>query len=191
MQIFEHIVQLLSAISWPATVLIIFYGFRRQLTSVLPGLRRFKAGPVEAEFEKEIEQISNEQMRHLQNTLSSSQEALTRKDELAKIAQVSPRTAIIDAWHGIEFTLKKAILQRLGGNSPPPNISSPISMIRELAKEGCLDTSDVSLLHELKGIRNQIMYLPDFEPSYKSVIKFVELAVLIQEKLYKLSEISI
>lgn len=189
MEIFEQISRLLDAIAWPATVLIIFFVFRRQLTNLVPGLRRFKAGPVEAEFEKEIKQISDEQMWHLPSTESSAQ-AATRKNELAKIAQINSRAAIIDAWQGIEFALKNATLQRFGGASPPPNISSPISMIRELAQDGCLDTSEVSLLHELRGLRNQATHLPDFVPSYESAMNFVELAVRIQQKLNKLSEMS-
>lgn len=189
MEIFKQIVKLLDTIAWPVTVLIIFYMFREQLAILLPGLRRLKAGPVEAEFEKEIKQISDEQIRHLPNTDSSPQ-AVTRKNQLAETAQINSQNAIIDAWQGIEFALKKAILQRFGGNSPPPNITSPISMIRELLQEGCLDTSEVSLLHELRGLKNQVTHLPDFKPSHESVMTFFELAVRIEEKLNNLSNIS-
>ena len=188
MEYIKLLVQLIEAIAWPGTALVIFFAFRKQLVALLPSIRRFKAGPVEAEFEKEVELISSDQLPRLPSA-KDSPDALSRRDQLLRVAQVNPRVAIIDAWQGIEFALKRAALQRFGGSSPPPDISSPVSLIRDLAEEDCLDTSDVSLLHELRGLRNQATHLPDFGPSYESAANYIELAVRTQEKLDELAKI--
>ena len=190
MVIIELIVRLIEAIAWPATVLLIFFTFRKQLLAIFPFLRRFKAGPLEAEFEKEVQEVTAGQMWKLPSP-ESSPKAVTRREMLLQVAQIDPRVAIIDAWRGIEFSLKRAVLQRLGGTSPPPDISSPISMIRDLAQENALDANDVSLLHELRGLRNQATHLPDFSLTYEAARNYTELAVRLQEKLDRLAKINI
>lgn len=189
MAILELIVRLIEPAAWPAAFLIIFFAFRKQLLTLLPSLRRVKAGPVEAEFEKEVQEISSEQMWRLPGP-DSSQRTASRRGQLLEVARINPRVAVIDAWLGIELSLKKAVLQRLGGSSPPPNISSPVSMIRELAQEGSLDATDVSLLHELRGLRTQATHLPDFTPAFEAAQSYIELAIRIQDKLDALAQVS-
>ena len=189
MNVLELLVRLVEAVAWPGTVLLIVCMFRRQFVGILPLLKRLKAGPVEAEFEQGVAEISNAQSWHLPAP-DASAEATSRRQQLIGIAQINPRMAIIDAWQGIEFSLKKATLQRFGGNSPAPSVSSPVTMIRELAHEGCIDASDVSLLHELRGLRNQATHLPEYGPSFESVSSYIDLAVRVQEKLDELAQIS-
>lgn len=120
-------IELLEVLAWPITTLIIFFSAKDNFLSLLPNIKKLKAGSIEAEFENEIKQVSNEHWELPK--IESSPNASSQKDQFLEIAKVNPRLSIIDAWQQIEFSLKKAALQRFGGYSPPPNISSPISLI--------------------------------------------------------------
>ena len=124
MEIASLIVRFFEALAWPITVLLIFFFTREQLLTMLRPIRRFKVGPVEAEFEREVEQITK-----LQPPPVIPRKAESRQGELIRIAQINPRSAILDAWLGVESSLKRAALQRFGGSSPPPDISSPVSLV--------------------------------------------------------------
>lgn len=187
MTLAEFIVRIVEALAWPGTVLIISFAFRKQLVSLVPLLRRIRAGGFEAEFDKEMENVTADEGWRLQGS-ELSPFLNSRRDELLRIAQINPRLAVIDAWQGIEFSLKRAVLQRFGASSPPPKVSSPVSMIRMLGSEELIDTSDVSLLHELRGLRNSVTHLPDFGLGYDSAVDYIELAIRLQEKLDELGQ---
>lgn len=179
-------IELLEILAWPITTLIIFFSAKDNFLSLLPNIKKLKAGPIEAEFENEIKQVINEHWELPK--IESSPNASSQNDQFLEIAKINPRLSIIDAWQQIEFSLKKAALQRFGGYSPPPNVSSPISLIRDLAREDFLSKDDVTLLNELRGLRNQATHLEELGLSYDAAKNYIELAVRIQQKLNDLAQ---
>ena len=67
-----------------------------------------------------------------------------------QIAAINPRTAILEAWQGIESAVRKAAIQRIGG-SPMPDISSPLKMVRALAQTEVINSKGAALFHDLSS----------------------------------------
>jgi len=180
-------VRIIEALTWPSTVLAVVLLLKTQVIALFPFLKRLKAGPVEAEFERQVEEIKNEAPWQL-----PSPDRLplvdARRQQLIQIAQINPRAAILDAWQGIEFAVKKAGLQRIIG-SPAPDISSPLRVVRALAQEQIIGPEEVSLFHDLRGLRNQATHAPDFSPTYESALNYIELAARLQTKFEELSNV--
>jgi hypothetical protein len=187
MEIVDRLLRLIEIMVWPGVALVIFFSFKDDLVKLLPSVKKLKAGPVEAEFENEIKKVTEEHWELPQIETSTS--AASQRQELVEIAEINPKLAVIDAWQKVEFALKRAALQRFGGCSPPPDVSSPISLIRRLSEEGSLGSEDVTLLHELRGLRNQATHLEDFGLTFEAAKSYIDLSVRVQEKLNALAEV--
>ena len=181
-------IHLIEVLAWPATVLIIFFASRKEIFAILPKLKRLKAGPVSAEFEMKVELVKKSHLPSLPN-FATSPKAEERFKTLSLIAHLSPKTAILGAWEGIETSLKKAVLKIFGGDSPLPSTASTIKNIEVLSTEGKLSQEDVALLHDLRGLRNQAAHLPEYSPTVDAAHDYLRLAVLMEEKLNVFSEI--
>ena len=167
--------QVIGSLAWPVTIIIVVLLLKDQIASLFPFLKRLKAGPVEAEFERGIQEAKTEAANlPAPEALPAPMDA--RRQQLIQIAYINPRTAILDAWQGVEFSVKKAAIQRIGG-SPMPDISSALKMVRELAKSNIITPDDVALFHDLRGLRNQATHAPDFNPTLESALNYIDLAI--------------
>jgi hypothetical protein len=145
-----------------------------------------KAGPVSAEFEKDVEEVKEEQLLRLPKG-DLSPESEERLKTLTQIAQLNPKTAILDAWQGVEFSLRKAVLRLSGTDSPPPAMQTALQNIKHLATREVLDSDDVALLHDLRGLRNQAAHLPEFSLSFDAAQDFLMLSVKMEERLSEIA----
>ena len=149
--------------------------------ALLPFIRKLKAGPLEAEFEREVKELKSEAAGALP---PPEPKALGDKAQrLFQLAEISPRAAVLEAWQGVEFAARRAVLQRAG--SPIPDVSSPLRVLRELSQLQLLSPEDVALFQDLRGLRNQATHSPDFNPSYEAVSNYLQLAGALQARLEK------
>jgi hypothetical protein len=49
--------KLIDSLAWPLVALVLGLVFRRKLLDLIPAIRKFKAGPLEAEFELAAKEI--------------------------------------------------------------------------------------------------------------------------------------
>jgi hypothetical protein len=176
---------IIGSLAWPVATLVLVLALRKQIVELLPHVRKLKAGPVEAEFEREVKAIEAEvevSVPRLEPTVVE-----TPSDRLYKLAQVSPRAAILEAWQGIEFTARRAILQHAG--SPIPDVSSPLRVAKELARLKLLSPEDLALFHDLRGLRNQATHAPDFSPSFDAVSRYLQLSAGLERRLSQQAEV--
>lgn len=175
----------IASIAWPVTSFAIVLLLRKQFIALLPSLRKFKAGPVEAEFEREVKELKEE----IAITQPLPDPALLeeKSQRNLKLAALSPRAAILEAWQGVDFAARRAIIQHAG--SPIPDVSSPLRVVKALAKSGLVSVDDVTLFNDLRGLRNQATHSPDFNPSYESAANYLQLAGSLQSRLEQLAGI--
>lgn len=179
--------QVVGSLAWPVAAVVVVAMLRNQIASLFPLLKRLKAGPVEAEFEREIRETKAE-APNLPAPEALPAPVDARRQQLMQIAYINPRTAILDAWQGIEFAVKKAAIQRIGG-SPMPDISSALKMARELAKSNIITPDELALFHDLRGLRNQATHAPDFNPTVESALSYIDLATGLQTKFEQLANV--
>jgi hypothetical protein len=182
------LVRLVEALAWPLTVAIVILVlvFRSEFRGLVPLLRKFKAGPagVEAEFERRIQEISEEAGP---TPPEIDEEPDRRKITLSELALLHPRSAILEAWRGVESAARRAALQIATG-SPMPDVSTALKAVRELVRAEAISAEDLGLFHDLRGLRNQAVHVLDFEPSQDAGLRYVELASRLQSRLEALAE---
>ena len=178
----QFLASVVGSIAWPATVITVVLILRSEIVALLPFLRRLKAGPLEAEFEREVKELKNEAAQALPEELSQTLEG---RDRLLKLAELSPRAAILEAWQGVEFAARRVAMQY--GGSPVPDVRSPGRLTKELAQMGAVSVDDIALMQDLRGLRNQATHSPDFNPSFEAVANYIQLATAVQARLEQLA----
>jgi hypothetical protein len=179
------LIRLIEALALPVAAVIIVLLFRREFRQLVPLVRKLKAGPLEAEFAREIQEIAEEAGEA--TTTEVGEKPDPRRITLSELAILHPRSAILEAWRGVENATMRAALQKAAG-SPMPNISSPSKALRELVRADAISTEDVALFHDLRGLRNQAVHAADFEPDRDAALRYVELASRVQSRLEALAE---
>jgi hypothetical protein len=175
------VIRFIEALAWPGAAVTIAFVFRKELRSLMPLIRKLKAGPLEAEFEREVQAIA-------EDVADEDEPIFDPRDQmLVDLVKVSPRAAILEAWLNVESATRRAVMHR--GGSPPPDVSSPVQSIRMLVDNDDISSQDLAIFHELRGLRNQAAHVPGFDPSPRAAMKYVYMASQLRSRLEELADI--
>ena len=170
----EFISELVKALAWPVAILIIVMLLREEIAKLMPSLRKFKAGPLEAEFEQEVKAITESV-----NVTGKSEntQALTTVSHsfLTQLAELNPRSAILESWIRVEAAARSA-LESKSTSVTSPNYVPASRLAAPLAQERILGPTDIALFHELRRLRNEVAHAQGFEPTQKSAHQYIDLA---------------
>jgi len=107
MDVLAFIAKLVEALAWPLASVVLVALLRREIRSLLPFVKRFKAGPLEAEFEREVRELRSS----VEEGVNVKHEELAASQSTAvKLAELNPRSAILEAWREIETTGRRMLL---------------------------------------------------------------------------------
>lgn len=115
----SFVASLVQSAAWPVAVFALVFLMRKPLReAVSHRLLRLKAGPVEAEFDREAAEV-REEVRRIPEVAAAEprQEPVGLADELLPLARVAPRAAVMEAFVRIEARLAE-LLQTVGLSAP-------------------------------------------------------------------------
>ncbi|MBR7782119.1 hypothetical protein [Undibacterium luofuense] len=187
MDTLTFIIKIVEAAAWPVTTISLVLLLKKEIGALIPFLKKFKAGPLEAEFEREVQEIRFETNQKIplpkEATLLSPQ---LRK--LHQLASVNPRSAIIEAWREVIFAAEN-LLQRSGAVNANNGVMFPYEVKQRLEKAGLLNVEQLTLFNDLRKLRNQASHTPNFEPTSESTLGYIDLAVRLASILNETGEV--
>lgn len=169
----EHLVELVKAIAWPAAAIWLGYLFRTELRQLLGRVSAVKYGDVEASFGQNLDKAEKDAQGIVSPKSEVSEEELSKKELLLRIAEVSPRAAVVEAWTLIEMAAMKngiwsgAAIKR----------TNPKMILDHLEASGKFSPVSLKLVQQLKQIRNQATHLPDFAITQSEAERYLDLAI--------------
>jgi hypothetical protein len=172
-------IRLIEALAWPVTIasLTLALACRPEIRGLVPLLHKLKAGPLEAEFEREIREISEEAGE------ATAPEIQVEPDRrLVEMTTMYPRTAIQEAWAEIEKVVKRAAVRK-NVSLPPLDTLNQVKAFRELLRIDGVSSDDAVLLFELRRLRDRV---EKFDPSSDAALEYVELASHLKARLERL-----
>ena len=121
------------------------------------GVRRLRAGPVEVEFDQELAEVREELSRSPELAAAKSQ-ALTPSlaEELARLAEVSPRSAVLEAYARIEARLI-ALLASAGVGY---GAFRPSALARVARDDGLISDETLTAMEGLSVLRDLAAHNP-------------------------------
>ncbi|MDC8748701.1 DUF4145 domain-containing protein [Xanthomonas campestris] len=175
----ELVVQLLVGVAWPAAIIWVAMLFKGEIRSVLRRVSQLKYKDLEASFDEGLGKAEAKAafVGPAAPALPHKPEILSRLEQLRRIAEVSPRAAILEAWVLVEeAAAKSGFIQ--GASIPRVN---PYLFVEELIRLGKLPTGSSALIEQLRKLRNQAAHLPDFSITQDEADRYLELAAKASE----------
>ncbi|MBC3926942.1 hypothetical protein [Undibacterium sp. CY21W] len=186
MDILTFIIKIVEAAAWPITTISLVLLLKKEIGALIPFLKKFKAGPLEAEFEREVQEIRFETNQKI--PLPKETTLLSPKlRKLHQLASVNPRSAIIEAWREVIFAAEN-LLQRSGAFNANNGVMLPYEVKQTLEKAGLLNVEQLTLFNDLRKLRNQASHMPNFEPTSESTLGYIDLAVRLASILNETGE---
>jgi hypothetical protein len=176
------VTKIVESLAWPAATVTLVCILRDDIRKLLPFLKKLKAGPVEAEFEREVKELRNATRGPEQIVAADSTYDTASKQFLVQLAEMHPRSAILESWVRVEAAARAALSKREASIAVTTYV--PAARLAEpLIQQQIINQSQVTLFHELRRLRNEVAHSPDFEPTTDAAIAYVDLATSLQAHL--------
>lgn len=169
------IAEIVDATAWPIMLLVVFLVLRRQLIALLPGLQRLKWKDFEAEFSRKVQEVAAEARDALPQHEMQQVSAPSEEFELMRLAEVSPRAAILEAWIALEGTARTA-LTRMGASITAREMEQPARLAEALISNDFMNPSQADVLKELRRLRNAAAHATDPKVTVDDAQQFVKVA---------------
>ena len=167
MDTLTFIAEMTKPLAWPLAIVTIALVFRPQIRALLSRIKRGKFGPAEFVFEEEIKELAEE--RSLLANQNPSQPPLAPVETASvSLAAANPRAAILEAWIGVEASVNQLVKTTTLPKFVHPRDFSGV--VRALARNGVIAAEDISLINEIRALRNQAAHDQEFTPSSDAAI---------------------
>lgn len=178
------VARFVEAVAWPVAVLVMMSVLRKPLGSLIPFLQRLKYKDLELEFGRQIEEVRQEVQAELPVAAPDRaiQASAAAESLSERLAELSPRSAVLEAWRQIEDALLRAA-QRRQAQVRWRQGEPPLWVIKGLERAQILDPSKVGILRDLRALRNSAAHGPDFALSKDSAIEYARVAAQLVEYL--------
>ena len=162
-----------EALAWPIASIVLVLLLRHEIRTLLPYLRRIKAGPVEAEFERGASILKAELLQQ-----PKAAEAIKHTAERS-IDGLNPRSEVLEAWLSLEAASNAALAKRQIHQHDTSALSTKPALrnlANTLQSSGLLHQGQVNLFKELQHLRNEVVHTLEFAPTQEAVSRYVETA---------------
>lgn len=183
MDILQFIVEMTNTLAWPVASASIAFMFKGEIAKLLLRLRKLRHKDTELEFTEGIQALVQESEQtgesiHPPNL--DDEEIRTAYDFLLRLADISPRAAVIEAYRKVELSAYD-LVNGLSINKH----KLPPSRIFNLLREGTdiLDDHTYSQLRILKDLRNQAAHAEELDLKDLQVEVYIDIALAILAKL--------
>ena len=168
----DNLVEIIKAIAWPVSIIWLGYIFRVEVRQLLSRLSTVKYKDVEASFGKDLAEAEINAKKVNLSKLEATEQVTSQKEQLFRIADISPRAAVVEAWTLIET----AVLKKGLTSGSTIQRTNPKMIVEYLSKSGKFSHDSLNLIEQLRLIRNRASHMPDFAISQSEAERYLELA---------------
>jgi hypothetical protein len=177
---------LIDSLAWPVALGVMVWILKKPLTGLLSIVGRLKYKDFEIEFSRSVKDLVKKSEDAELPSVMSGEEGERDFERLYTLAEVSPRSAIIEAWLKVE-NVAAEVIQKKGlaefGRTPV----GPLRLGKLLQKARILSNSEMEVFNKLRYLRNEAVHVEDakFQPS--EVASYLDTAEAMARNLIKKS----
>jgi hypothetical protein len=174
--VLSFIASLVSSLAWPAVVVIVAILLRKPLMRVAPYLRTVKYSDIELSFGQEVAEVQRVAEAALPRQPESKDHPDANWEEIMRLSEARPRSAIREAWRRVETELAK--LAKARNLEPAPSAwSMPMVLGALMFNAGFISDAQYTLLGRLRKLVSDAERAPIDTISADSAELFVRLAL--------------
>jgi len=170
MDVLTFISKMAESFAWPIATLIGILLLRKPVFGLLPFVQKLKYKEFEVEFGKRVKEVTAEVERELPPTGNQLEFVQLESNPIVKLAEVSPRSAVLEAWRSVEIASLSVARKLLGPEFH--NRTMTYQALRAFEKNEKIDRNIVGLLRELRSLRNEAAHAPEFALSRESALDY-------------------
>jgi len=194
------VVGVLKAITWPAALLLVTFWLRKPIQNLVPLLRKLKVKEFELEFAQAVAQLEVGAHSEVGEPTSPSTTNATeedhsqeskicapvgfpaeaskprREDEVLRLALLSPRAAIMEAWVEVEAAAAETAASFWGPGNRPEIFRTMAHLGEYLLQCKVIDTGQLVAFNKLRELRNKSVHAEELNIGVDETRKYVELA---------------
>lgn len=171
----------IESLAWPVAAIVLVVLLRNDIAKLAPFIKRLKAGPVEAEFEREVRALRESTPAPPKLAIAPPKDTAS-KNFLFQLAELHPRSAILESWVRVEAAAR-ALLESRAIAAAKPSYLPAARLAEPLAQQELITQDQVTLFHELRRLRNEVAHAQGFEPTFESARAYIDLASFLQGHL--------
>ena len=171
------IVEIVRALAWPVVVCLVTFLLKEKLSELLPRIKKLKHNNTEFEFAEGVGDLVKK-YKDVEPAIeenSTSKEFTDKHLFISKLAEISPRSAVIEAFREVELTASKAV-SKLTDPSSGGGARS-IARLRLQLESTSLSKDDLDLLQQLGILRNKAAHYKDFDLHGMPIQTYIKLSL--------------
>ena len=174
----EFFSKIIASLAWPASILFVLYIIRGELPTIARSLKKLRYKDLELEFEKTAQEVVEKTKLSLPETNNiqlsgQSQDELI--DRLISVSELSPRSAILEAWLVVEAAAVDVAEKK--GISTFKSHPGPMRLRDYLVKGDLLNKDQQEIFEQLRFLRNEAVHVADAEFTKKAVDDYIASAL--------------
>lgn len=171
------LVDLVSVLIWPGVTVWFIKKYGDDVKALILRLSRIKMGGAEAEFAANLgvaEALAVDTPAiNIQDAVNNEDNEFSRRlSTLQRIADVSPRAAIMESWLLVEEAAGKAGFVQ---GATIPRVNLPL-FLEWLVRDNKISKNTAKLVEKMRHLRNSAAHLKDFELTRDEAERYLKLA---------------
>jgi len=179
----DQIICLIDILVWPVTIFLLILLARRPIQRLIPFIQRIRYKDFELEFSKKLAEVAADVG---ESSLLES-EGSEERDKIYALVDVSPASAVIEAWKSLEQAAQEKVRQLAPKDE---TFQDPLRRpLDYLDHKGVLVPSAASATRDLRMLRNQAAHAGAGEISREDALKYAALASRIRTQIEAITEL--
>ena len=180
----QFIAAIVASLVWPVTLIVGFFVLKSYLPAIFPFVERLKYKDLEVEFRKSVQELT-EKSRAALPPPEVEDQAASPRNRLYMLAEVSPRSAILEAWLEVEAAAAEALQSRDPSLTPKVRMAAPLRIGELLNRREIINGVQLEIFHRLRDLRNKAVHIADATFQLSEVTEYIELASALASQIRK------
>ncbi|BBG89074.1 hypothetical protein [Aeromonas caviae] len=175
MDVLTFISELIKAVAWPATAIVLVVLLRKPIVELIPLLRKLKYKEIELEFAQEVYELKAEVEAIAKEKGEEAPSIASTSSNLLNLVTFSTRAAIMEAWLEVE-SASVTVASSFWGGPPNETFRNMPRLGEYLLQCKVIDEKQLSVFNKLRQLRNKAAHAQELDLSENDARSYVQLA---------------
>ena len=175
MDLLTFISQMISALAWPAAVLVLVFAMRKPVSEALSILRKLRFRDLELEFDRQVTELKQTAAAGLMRGEEEEPQRQLR-EQLMRLASASPEAAVVEAWRHVENRLVDLARAR-AFDAAPATWVMPLVLGALMMGKNLINEPQYATLRSLKHLRDQVTHGRGIQITASEALEYIDVAV--------------
>ena len=173
----QFIAAVVGSLAWPLTLIVGFFILKSHLSALFPFVERLRYKDFELDFRKSLQDLSEKSRSALPTAeLAVQADTTSSRNKLYSLAEISPRSAILEAWLQVEAAAAEIIQRRSLAQGNKVIGVAPLRLGDYLRRGEILNSAQMEIFSRLRELRNKAVHIGDATFQLQEVSEYIDLA---------------